>query len=65
MSSNDNIEEQNKLLRALLKVMIDNRFEEKTEAEKARYLLSLGFTHGETAKILNKSKSTINSQVSS
>lgn len=58
------LEEQNKLLRLLTRLEIDDRLEEKTEKEKAKYLKEAGFTNQEVANIMNKTKSTISTQLS-
>lgn len=64
MTENDQLEEQNKLLRAVVRLLLEQESEDKTEAEKAKYLADTGFTHQEIANILNKTKGTVSSQLS-
>lgn len=51
------LSEQNTLLRALLRLVIDERMEES--GEKARFLAQFDFTHRQIAEILNRNRSTI------
>lgn len=58
-------EEQTKLLRSIVKLLLDREYEDRTEKDKVTYLAEAGFTHQEIANILNKNKSTVRTQASS
>lgn len=61
MPSDDLLEEQNELLRALVRLLIDERLE-STE-EKAQFLTQFDFTHAEIADILNRNRSTVSGYI--
>lgn len=58
----EDIEEQNKLLRTLVNLMMDQNLDE--EDAKAQLLHDQGFTHEEIADIMNKGRSTITGYLS-
>lgn len=60
----DKLEEQNKLLRLLSKLTLDQNLQDKSEAEKAQYLSEYGMSNREIAEVLGKDESTISRQVS-
>lgn len=61
MSTEEFLEEQNELLRALVRLLIDERVE-STE-EKAQFLAQFDFTHAEIAGILNRNRSTVSRHI--
>lgn len=61
MSNNDAIKEQNELLRALVRLFIDERLD--STSEKAQFLSEFDFTHDEIGDILNRDRTTISRHV--
>lgn len=57
-------EERTKLLRLMARLQMDEKLDDATEAEKAKYLKDAGFSNNEIANILNKAPSTIRAQLS-
>lgn len=58
----DAIEEQNRLLKALVRLLIDQNLD--NEEAKAKLLDDFGFSHQEIADILGKGRSTITGYLS-
>lgn len=63
MNDDDLLAEQNELLRALVRLMIDERLE-PTE-EKAKFLAQFDFTHQQIADILDRDRTTISGHLGS
>lgn len=58
----EDLEEQNKLLRTLVNLLMNQNLDE--ESEKAQLLHDQGFNHGEIADIMGKGRSTITGYLS-
>lgn len=61
MPEEDQLREQNELLRVLVRLLLDERID-STE-EKAQFLSSFDFTHAEIGEMLDRNRSTISGYV--
>lgn len=63
MPNEDLLEEQNELLRALLRLFVDQELE--STSEKAQFLAQFDFTHEQIGKILDRDRTTISKHMGS
>lgn len=61
MSDEELLNQQNELLRTLIRLMIDERID--TTKEKAQFLSQFDFTHQEIADMLSRDRSTISGYI--
>lgn len=61
MSEDELLEEQNELLRALVRLMLDEQLE--STDEKAQFLEQFDFTHEEIGQLLDRDRSTISKKL--
>lgn len=62
MTTNELLKEQNRLLRALVKMMLQQNMDD--DVEKAKMLSEMGFKHQEIGNLIGKSRSTVTKYLS-
>lgn len=61
MAEEELLEEQNELLRVLIRLLLDERLD--STGEKAEFLSQFDFTHEKIGHLLNRSRNTISTHL--